>query len=361
MADQKKFGCKNCGADLVFEPGTTSLVCPYCGVQNDIQVAPQEIQELDYKAALAGTLAAQETTQVLTIKCSACGAETTFPSNVTTQDCPYCGATLIAQNTHTVEMLRPKSILPFAVTQAQALESVTKWIQGLWFAPNKLKQYAEKDSKLKGLYIPYWTYDCSTISKYSGERGERYNVTEHYTAMENGRTVSRTREVQRTRWYPAGGTVHVDFDDVLVNASNSLPRNYADKLEPWDLHALVPFQEEYLPGFVAEKYQVDLAAGFETAKGIMEGGIHSAICSDIGGDEQRINSVNSTYNDVTFKHVLLPVWIGAYRYQGKVYQILVNARTREVQGSRPYSSLKITLFVLFILLVIFLIIHLANN
>ncbi len=97
--------------------------------------------------------------------------------------------------------------------------------------------------------------------------------------MENGRTVSRTREVQRTRWYPAGGTGNVDFDDVLVNASNSLPRNYADKTGAMGLHALVPFQEEYLPGFVAEKYQVDLAAGFETAKGIMEGSIHSAICS----------------------------------------------------------------------------------
>lgn len=361
MAGQKKFGCKNCGADLVFEPGSTTLTCPYCGVQNEIQIAPQQIQELDYKAALAGTLAQQETTQVLTAICTACGAETTFPPNVTTQDCPYCGATLIAQNTHTVEVLRPQSLLPFAVTQTQSQESVTKWIHGLWFAPNKLKQYAEKDSKLKGLYIPYWTYDCDTISNYNGARGEHYYVTEHYTTTENGRSVSKTRQVQKTRWYPATGTVPVDFDDVLVNASNSLPRNFADKLEPWDLHALVPFQEDYLPGFVAERYQVDLAAGFEVAKGIMESGIHSAIRSDIGGDEQRIDSVSSTYNDITFKHVLLPLWIGAYRYQGKVYQILVNARTREVQGSRPYSALKITLFVLFILLVIILLIHLANN
>ncbi len=95
---------------LVFETGTTSLVCPYCGVQNDIQVAPQEIQELDYKAALAGTLAAQETTQVLTVKCAACGAEHNISAQCDNTGLSYCGATLIAQNTHTVEMLRPKSI-----------------------------------------------------------------------------------------------------------------------------------------------------------------------------------------------------------------------------------------------------------
>lgn len=361
MAAENKFGCRGCGADLVYEPGTTVLTCPYCGAANEIQAVQQEIRELDYKAALSGALAQQETARVVTVKCADCAAETTFPPNVTTQECPYCGTTLIAQNAHTIEILRPKSLLPFGVAQQQAQQSVTRWINSLWFAPSKLKQYADRDSKLKGLYIPHWTYDCNTISRYHGSRGEHYYETEHYTTTENGRTVSKTRQVQKTHWYPRSGTVSVDFDDVLVNASQSLPRNYAEKLAPWDLSNLAPFQEDYLPGFVAERYQVDLAAGFELAKGIMEDGIHSAIRSDIGGDEQRIDTVDSNYNNITFKHILLPVWIGAYRYQGKVYQILVNARTGEVQGSRPYSALKITLFVLMILLIIILLIYAAQD
>lgn len=358
---QKKFACTGCGADLLYDPGTTTLACPYCGAQNQIEAIAEEIKELDYHEVLASALSKEETAQVLTVKCTACGAETTFPPNVTNQECPYCGATLIAQNAHTVEVLKPKSLLPFAITQQQAQDSVTKWINGLWFAPNKLKQYAERDSKLKGLYIPHWTYDCDTSSRYRGARGEYYYETEHFTTTENGRTVSKTRQARKTRWYPTSGSVSLNFDDVLVNASNSLPRNYAEKLHPWDLPNLVPFQEAFLPGFVAERYQIDLAAGFEMAKGMMSDGIRSAIRSDIGGDEQRIDSTDTSYSNITFKHILLPVWIGAYRYQGKVYQMLVNARTAEVQGTRPYSALKIALFVMAILLVLIVLISLAHN
>ncbi|VAW70267.1 Primosomal protein N' (replication factor Y) -superfamily II helicase, partial [hydrothermal vent metagenome] len=73
--------------------------------------------------------------------------------------------------------------------------------------------------------------------------------------------------------------------------------------------------------------------------------IHREIKRDIGGDEQRIDSVDTRYQDASFKHILLPVWISAYRYRNKLYQILVNARTGEVQGLRPYSWIKITLAV----------------
>ena len=147
----------------------------------------------------------------------------------------------------------------------------------------------------------------------------------------------------------------------LVLASNSLPRKYADQLEPWDLENLLPFQDDYLAGFRTETYQVNLEQGFSLGKKIMDGRIQSAVRSDIGGDEQRVHSVDSNYSNISFKHLLLPVWIGAYRYQGKVFQFQVNARTGEVQGSRPWSWIKITLLVVMILTIILIVIFAANQ
>jgi hypothetical protein len=256
-------------------------------------------------------------------------------------------------------VIKPKSLLPFGVNQNQSLQAVRRWIDVLWFAPNDLKKYAET-GKLKGLYIPFWTFDCGTSSNYRGERGEHYYETENYTTTQAGKQVTQSRQVRKTRWYPASGNVDVQFDDVLVLASNTLQPRFADRLEPWDLPGLVPYQEEYLSGFRTEIYHVDLPHAFSTAKQKMESPIHSAICRDIGGDEQRVHQKNTTYKDITFKHILLPVWIGGYRYGGKIFNILVNARTGEVQGDRPYSWIKITLFVLVLLAILILILMVVN-
>jgi len=216
----------------------------------------------------------------------------------------------------------------------------------LWFAPNDLKKYADTTDKLNGMYIPYWTYDSETESSYSGERGTNYTTTESYTAFENGKSVTRTRTVTRISWTYVSGTVNNSFDDILVLASNSLPEKYTNALEPWDVENLTAYSDKFLSGFRTESYQVDVKSGFEKSKVIMEAGIRNSICSDIGGDHQRIGSVNTTYNNITFKHILLPVWLSAYRYHEKVFRFMINGRTGEVQGERPYSTIKIVLAVL---------------
>jgi len=164
--------------------------------------------------------------------------------------------------------------------------------------------------------------------------------------------VTRTRQVRHTRWTPVSGTVRNSFDDILVLASKSLPRRYVDSLDPWDLDSLVPYADEYLSGFRAESYQVSLAEGFEDAKGVMAAAIRESIRGDIGGDEQRIKSADTRYGKITFKHILLPVWMSAYRFRDRVFRILINARTGEVQGERPYSPWKIAGAVLLGLLII---------
>ena len=164
--------------------------------------------------------------------------------------------------------------------------------------------------------------------------------------------MQRTRQVRHTRWHPASGTVERWFDDLLVPATRSVPPERLAALEPWDLGELTQYEPAYLSGYKAQRYQVNLAEGFELAKQATRPAIDADVRRRIGGDEQRVSNVNTNYSAVTFKHLLLPVYVGAYRFQEKVYQVVVNGRTGEVQGERPYSVWKIALFVLFILFVL---------
>jgi predicted RNA-binding Zn-ribbon protein involved in translation (DUF1610 family) len=339
-----QFPCRSCGAKMEFQPGQ-ALQCPYCGAQNEIPSSGEEIKELDFHAYLDQAGGQAETVEQQTVKCQACGAEQTLDPDISTSHCAFCGTTINAQ-AETHRTIKPASLLPFKVDKKTGMEHFRSWINGLWFAPNKLKQYATTEGALKGLYIPYWTYDANTFTWYDGERGDDYQDVEHYTEQDDkGNTVQKQRTVTRTRWHHVSGFVGNDFDDVLVLASWSLPREKTEALEPWDLENLESYQTEFLSGFQVEAYQVDLAQGFEHAKRIMQGEIESTIRRDIGGDHQRIHSTKSEYNNLTFKHILLPIWINAYRYQNKAYRFVVNGRTGEVQGERPWSVVKIALAV----------------
>ena len=205
-------------------------------------------------------------------------------------------------------------------------------------------------------------YDTNTTTDYTGQRGEHYWVTEtYYERDQQGNQVQRTRQVRHTRWYSASGTVTASFDDVLIPATTSLPSERLAALEPWDLPELRSYDPAFLSGFKAQRYQVDLEQGFERMKNFIAPAIEDAVRNDIGGDEQRIDSLSTTYSEITFKHLLLPVYAGAYRYNSKLFQILVNGRTGEIQGERPYSFWKIALLVVSILIGVLIVVLLARG
>ncbi len=341
---EHRFPCDQCGADLRFDPGAGQLVCDFCGNTQQIETdtpASDALRELDFKAALATELPEAETTELRTVTCPNCGARFEFDPDTHAAECPFC-ATPVVIDTGTTRVIKPRGVLPFAVPETGAREAMTKWLGRLWFAPSGLREYARKGRKMQGIYVPYWTFDADTKSRYTGERGTVYYVTR--TVQRNGKTV--TERVQKVRWRSVSGRVARWFDDVLVLASRSLPRNYTDGLEPWDLAELEPYNPEYLAGFRAEGYTVDLEEGFGIAREKMDRVIRRDVRFDIGGDRQRIHDIQTQISDVTFKHILLPVWMAAYKYRGKTYRFVVNGRTGRVQGERPWSVIKIVLAVL---------------
>ncbi len=342
----KQMKCPECGGILTYEPGSTHLKCPYCTAEFPIEQKKTEIRELDYADTVAHLEEDGATEEAFLVKCSGCGAEVKLGSNVTSDKCPYCATSLVVDQAVSKKALKPRYILPFHVGTKRTTELFRNWINSLWFAPNSLKKLARKDSGVSGIYVPYWTFDAATSTTYSGSRGDYYYEPETVMVERDGQMVRETRMVQKIAWTPAQGEVFVDFDDMLIIATPSLRREYAQALEPWDLDNLVEYDERYLSGFLSESYQIGPKEGFDRARERMAARIISAIEADIGGDRQVIDSAETSYRDVTLKHILLPVWINSYRYAGKVYSFLVNARTGEVQGDRPWSWIKIALFVM---------------
>lgn len=352
--------CQNCGAILHYAPGTNSLKCEYCGTVNQIEddTEPAAVQPVDYDTFIASQQNHTEVTQqAVVVKCVSCGASTTMLPNVTADSCPFCASPLVVDTTQTTSILQPHYVLPFVVSDKEAVQHFQKWMSKLWFAPSDLVKKVKDSSsqQLKGIYIPHWSYDTDTYTEYSGSRGEYYYTTETYTVEVNGRTETRTRQVRHTAWYPASGSVNNHFRDVLVSASPSLPLKMAQILEPWHLEQLKKYDGRYLSGFRAEIYQTNAEQGLAIAKKRMEPVIRTEICDDIGGDEQRIDDYDVEYNQLGLKYLLLPVWISAYRYNNKLYHFVVNACTGEVTGDRPYSWMKIVGLILGIIAAIVII------
>lgn len=352
----KRFPCGQCGAQLSFEPGTTSLKCSYCGFLNPIPQSAEDIEELDFHQYLALARSEEVPDKEQTVKCNACAAEFTLGGHAVSDACPFCGSNTIVAIPASVH-IRPKSLLPFLVDNRRCRETYQKWISSRWLAPNALKDYARAEGRIDGMYIPYWTYDCSTTSWYTGMRGDYYYETETY--RENGET--KTRQVRRTSWSPASGVVWRDFDDVMVNGSTRLPEKHARRLQKWDLQNLVPYQDDFLSGFRTERYHVGLEDGFHRAQEIMTNVIRGDVRVDIGGDEQQITSLNTQWDAITFKHILVPIWIGAYRFKGKSYGFMINGRTGEISGDAPISPWKVALIVLAVLAVIAVIVLISGR
>ncbi len=342
----ERFPCAQCGAQLEFAPGTTTLKCPYCGFLQPVTVSTDGVVELSYDQWVNADIPPNPNLQE--VVCDTCAATFNLPPNQAAGKCPFCGGNIVLPPEQSGQ-IQPRSLLPFAVDKGAAREKYRAWITSRFWAPNDLKKLAKIEGGLSGVYIPYWTYDAFTTTHYTGLRGIDRVVSETYTDSE-GRT--QTRERIETDWYPASGVVDVPFDDVLVLASDRLPPKYAQAMNTWQLGNLVTYENAFLSGFQAVRYDVGLQQGFGVAQGMMQGPIDSAIRTDIGGDRQQISTKDTDYNDVTFKHLLLPIWSGAYRYRARTWNYLVNGQTGEIRGEAPISPWKVAIAVLLGLLLV---------
>ncbi len=344
------FPCTSCGGGLVFHPSTRGMQCPSCGKQVPIAADEEPPPERDLRATLEQLDSATDASVAPSagptkeLVCPNCNGHIGFVGTLTATRCPFCATPVQRSDIKDApDRLPVDGVVPFGLDQKVAEGHVKEWIGGRWFAPNEFKKYSKAGS-FSGVYLPFFTFDADTVSDYDGERGDTYTVT--VGSGDNRRTETRVR------WSHASGRVPVDFDDVAVGAESSLdPARLAD-LEPWPTQAAVAFRPEYLAGSLSRSYEKGLDECHGSATERMNEGIESAIRRDIGGDQQRIHHVDTSWSNQTYRHLLLPIFLLVVMFQAKPYQVFVNGVSGEVHGQRPYSWIKITLAVIAALIVV---------
>jgi DNA-directed RNA polymerase subunit RPC12/RpoP len=337
-AETGPFACVNCGAVLRFSPGTEELRCTYCGHVTRIDAAPAVVEEQDFDDAVARVGDAAPPSGEVAASCAGCGAGFTFAPPLHAGSCPFCGQSVVVPPDGA---LTPTGLLPFLVGEEQARAAVTAWLGKLWFAPGRLRTEARGRDALRGLYVPHFTFDSETETAFRGMRGDVYYETRRVPVVVDGRRTTQLQQVPKVRWRPASGRVARRFDDVLVGAGTTLPEALVARLRGFDTHEARAFQGDFLVGFESERYQLGLGDGFARARELMRRVIQGDVRARIGGDMQRITAMDVRHRHRAFKLLLLPLWCAELRFVNRRYRVLVNGRTGEVVGERPWSFWKV--------------------
>lgn len=348
-----KFNCPSCGAAAEWSAATQTLACPYCGTVSPL--APPAagagtggaIREHDLVTALQAIPDDRRGWQGerASVRCKSCNAISVFPPERVAQNCEFCGSPALIPVNEIRAPIRPESVLPFTIAESTVRETLRKWYGSHWFAPNRLKTAALTDT-VHGLYIPYWTFDARVDADWTAEAGHSYYETETYRDSDGRR---RSRQVRRIRWVPASGSIAHAFDDELVPASRGVNPDLLRRVEPFPTGNLVPYNPAYVSGWVVEQYQIDLVAAARHAREVMHEKALGLCAREVPGDTHRNLQARVRFTGQTFKHILVPVWLVAYTYGARGYQIVVNASTGAIAGAHPVSWVKVALAVIGVL------------
>lgn len=351
-----EFPCDECGADMRWDPEVDALSCEHCGNRTEVPRAEGTIVERTLDEAPSAERGLGRELRVA--RCGSCDARVTFEGTETSDICVYCGSANVLAQEANRNAIRPESLVPIDVGKEQVEESFRRWLKGLWFRPNALKR--AKKHQAVGVYVPYWTFDARVHSDWSADAGYYYWVTETYRTTVNGKSVTRTRQVRKTRWRPAWGERDDSYDDLLIHASHGQPASLVDKLGSFDTTGLVPYSPKYLAGWRAEEYSVELDEGWEAGQARIKQIQEQRCGGDVPGDTYRSLRVQNRIGGVRWKHVLLPIWSLQYRFGGRVYTVLVHGQTGRVVGQAPWSWVKILLLIFGIIALVLVVMILAG-
>ncbi|WP_297130667.1 hypothetical protein [Terrisporobacter sp.] len=330
---------------MEFDANVQALKCPNCGTKVDIENDPTSIVEHNLDIHAMRKIKVEEKTST-SMECEGCGAHVEVDKTSTATTCPYCGSHYVLSQKQ-LDSIVPDGVIPFKIDKNKVESIFTNWIKGRWLAPNILKTLYQKD-KIQGIYMPYWTFDANTRTHYTAMGGINHRVEYE---DENGEKKVRIE----TRWYPTSGNINHFFDDILVSASNKLDEILLIGVQPSSTRNIVSYSPDYMSGYCAEIYTVDLKDAHNEALAKMNRRLRSKAESDVlrRYDCVRALRLNTSYSDETYKHIFVPVYSTAYTYKDKRYNVLINGETGEIRGEYPKSIAKITAIIILILGILF--------
>lgn len=338
--------CPSCSASIKFDPANGTLTCPYCGYEETIPQPELDGDKTAKELKFDETLKTENFdwgTEKKIVICDACAAESVYDALEVANVCPYCGSNHVMESA-AENALAPNGVCPFEVTLEQANANFQRWIKGKWFAPNEAKRKARADA-FTGVYLPYWTFDTKTASRYTARYGIHRQIKE-----KDGKT--RTE----TDWYTTSGFYQEFIDDHLIRATTRYDESILRSVEPFNTNSSRAYSKEYLSGYAAERYSIGLEDGWKKAQKEIHSHIKSQISNQIRlrHNADVVNDIHfsTVHSDVTYKYVMLPLWLSSFGYNGKTYQFMVNGQTGKVGGQSPISTIKVTIAVLALLAVI---------
>ena len=313
--------CENCGSPV----DSSDQFCPACGSPQPQTAPADSTQRISRYFA-----------------CNNCGAKVATDPEHRSYVCPFCDSTYVVEYSPELTGRQdPEFVIGFRIPPEEALERFKQWIgRGNWFRPGDLKM-AQVADKMRGVYLPFWGFTMLAQSGWSAEIGEYWYRTETYTTTENGKTVTKTRQVRETEWWPLSGRHHRYYNGFLVSGSQGLPQKQAEWIKPFQLPALKRYKPEYLAGWLSEEYSIEQADAEITCRQEFERQERENIENFLPRDTNRGLSVHTSFSNVTSDLCLLPIYLVSYNYRGKLYRFLLNGQTGKASGQKPVSWTKI--------------------
>ena len=321
--------CPQCGSPVEAD----DHYCIACGWQND-HFAPSNLAPASQQTAES---------QQKYFRCQSCGSEVATDPQQRSYVCPFCDSTYVVEfSPDQSQRQRPEFVIGFAITKEQAHEKFTQWIkQNAWYRPGDLR-LASIAEKQRGIYLPFWSFSMLAESRWRAQIGEYWYRTETYTTTDsNGKTVTRTRQVRETEWWPLSGNHHHYYNGYLVSGSRGLPQAEAERIKPFQLPALKRYQPYFLAGWSSEEYSVERDAALSMCQQEFSRREQANVGQFQPGDTHRDLRVTTQFSRVSSDLCLLPVYVLSYRYQEKIYRFLVNGQTGKVAGDKPISHKRI--------------------
>ncbi|RLD04702.1 MAG: hypothetical protein DRI56_10785 [Chloroflexota bacterium] len=336
---QRNFACPQCGGRVTFNIQTQKVQCAYCGYEREVtgqQAADIAEQVLDFVLPThRGHHWAESQRQ---LSCQRCGAVSLWPVGQRATHCPYCGSNQLIETSETPNLVDPQVIGVMEIEKKEAVERINTWLGKGWFAPDDLSTSA-KQTRLHSAYYPFWTFDGTLEVHWRCEVQEGYG--------------------RNAQWVARTGIEFEMFDDVLISGNESLSTKTITEIEPFKLKEVVEFKPEYLAGWPALTYDTPLAKASLLARKRVIKKVRRNLHAKVVPNKQKrgLQTGGVHWMDMTFKHVLLPLWIGSYWYKGKRYQVLINGQTGKINGEKPRDTAKtagIVLSIFFTVLVVFI-------
>lgn len=331
--------CPSCGSTMVFEPKAQALVCLHCKRVEEFE-KNTAVEELELNAAVLNTKSWEDETKIY--RCENCGAKVVLEKNAVSGSCAFCGTSHVVL-TKEIAGIKPNVVLPFGISGDEAESYAKNWSRKRIFAPKKFKK-SFKAEDLRGIYTPNFTFDSMTDSIYKGRLGNRRTRT--VGSGKNRRTETYIE------WFFVSGRLDHFFDDVTVAAGSSINQAQLKKLSPFATEKNCVYEKKFLHGFAASHYEKDINQSWTLAKSIIDKQLRDMIIRKYHADTVDYLNVSTTHNNVTYKYVLMPVYVGNYKYNKKIYNIYINGSTGKTIGKSPISPLRLGLLILIIAAVI---------